>query len=107
VLAATNTITDLQRGHVGQALDDTHAALTDTLATVASSSGSRPPSVVANMVGRASDGSPLADLLTSAAADGAEAARQTLVTGVIRGQNPRKIARNLTRTPGSVCTAAC
>lgn len=95
VLAATNTITDLQRGHVGQAIDDSHGLLAPTLAKVAVEFRVPPASVVANMVGRATDGSPLADLLTSAATDAAQAAKQTLIVGVIRGHGPRKIARDL------------
>lgn len=103
VQQAAVTITDLQRGHIGQSIDDAHALIRAgfqgppaLVGTVTAEFTVPPASVIRTLVGNAMDGTPLADLLTEAAGVAHEAARQTLLTGVIRGHGPRKIARDLT-----------
>lgn len=49
------------------------------------------------LVGLASDGSPLADLLDELGPAAAKGVRQALVSGVVLGHNPRKIARRVSQ----------
>lgn len=54
-----------------------------------------PKEALTNLVGYASDGSPLRQVLAEIAPDAVEAVRETLVGGLAAGENPRTIARNL------------
>lgn len=106
VTQAAPIITGLQDQAVGQALRDAPtliAAAQGAPANVAAVSTGftvPPADVVRNMVGRAMDGTPLADLLLEAVGHAHEHARRTLIQGVIRGHGPRQIARDTSRATG-------
>lgn len=56
-----------------------------------------PVAALENMVGRLSDGSPLADLLGRYPAELRQAVQDSLIEGVGQGQNPRKVAAAIRR----------
>lgn len=100
-LQAAQRIARLQGDAVGQAVADLPPMLKASLGP-----GPRvefappPPSVPLSVVGLSADGGPLAAVLTERAGEAAALARQELVVGVIRGQGPRQIARNVSRVSG-------
>ncbi len=102
----TIPLTDLQDAHARQALEDAHNLIGASLGTKAQVATAgvvfKVPSadVVAMLVGRASDGTQLADVLANAAGDAAGAAKDALIQGVIHGKGPREIGRDVSRATG-------
>jgi SPP1 gp7 family putative phage head morphogenesis protein len=60
-----------------------------------------PVEAVENMVGLASNGSPLRYLLNATWPDAVEGLTQALITGIATGQNPRMVAREMARGAAS------
>lgn len=56
--------------------------------------------------GFVADGTPLSDLLLDASKEGAEKAKQAIVTGLVVGSNPRQTALNVQEALGSTLTRA-
>ena len=65
-----------------------------------------PREAVSNLVGFTADGSPLADILSSLAADAGAQVRRSLIEGLALGQNPRQIARQIRAALGGNLTRA-
>lgn len=59
-----------------------------------------PVPALTQLVGFASDGSPLAELFRDLAGDAAEHLRDTLVAGLATGQGPREVAREVAKSLG-------
>lgn len=53
------------------------------------------PKVVEKFIGRSSKGSPLGDLLASLTTEPVAAVKEVFVKGIVRGENPRQVAREL------------
>lgn len=96
---AAPLITDRQREYAATGID--HAS--EAIATVGEQNGITikfdrlPVAAVENLVGLASDGSPLRALLTGSFGVGAEGMFSQLIAGVALGRNPRVVARMMVR----------
>lgn len=88
---------------VQEALVEAPATLTLRLAT---SWSHLPSAAVEDLVGFASDGSPLKDLFDSFGPEGSQAVRRALINGVATGQGPRQIARQVRDDLGIQLTRA-
>lgn len=90
-------VADAQRGYMGAATEYAetlaHAALGDAPAGVAVTWNRLPASVLEHLIGFASDGSPLSDLLLEIGADAKQVIMDALASGVAQGKNPREMAR--------------
>src|SRR5690606_38014624 len=78
----------------------TLAALGDAPPTVRLRFTRLPSEALTDLVGTLTDGSPLRRLLDELGPDASRAARDTLVNGVILGQGPRQIAREMRQALG-------
>lgn len=76
------------------------------IATVESSFGRLPAQAFMQLVGNASDGKPLGDLLNKIAPKAKKEAADVLTRGIAQGHNPRKIARAFRRATGVSYTRA-
>lgn len=103
-MTVTLRLTALQRQNVSAAVDD---ALALMRAALGPGNGVwleyRPPnpSVTAQVIGNAADGTPLGDVLNEIAGGIGHQARRELAVGVALGHSPTTIARRLTRTTGT------
>jgi hypothetical protein len=75
-------------------------------AAIAVSHYRMPRDAVETLAGQLSDGSPLHDLLVAYVDDAAEEFSETMVTGLVAGWNPRKLARELRQAYGMGLTDA-
>jgi SPP1 gp7 family putative phage head morphogenesis protein len=111
---ALAAITAMQSQAVKRAPDDAERLIFATLgpapkqdiAHLRGAFGKLPAAALREMIGRASNGQPLGDLLSEIVPDAVEAVRNSLAYGVATGQNPRLIADDVIVRSGMSRTRA-
>lgn len=96
---AASAITALQQGTVQQGLQDAYTLTREAMGAAQVGLEFRPPDfrIVQALAGRASDGTPLAELFDEIAQDAAGLVRSELLQGAVNGNSPRETARQIAR----------
>jgi SPP1 gp7 family putative phage head morphogenesis protein len=111
---ALTTITTMQAAAIARAPDDAERLIFATMgpaprrdiAALRATFGKLPAAALHDMIGRASNGQPLGDLLGEIVPDAVDAVRHSLAYGVATGQNPRVIADDVMVRSGMSRTRA-